>query len=268
VRAGSEIIVPETLEAAVRQNKLWDITPDQWFNEYLPGDEENDRQARRVSFGGINSNGSVRVPMTAINSNDDIVRMMFENGLIKDDRVSQAVRRKYFAAPGSFTPTKEMIPEPEPDTYLPDEFDAALDAAVSMTYPRPVTSAKRSAAKTTIREKRVPDFKSIKLDWLQDKPVEPQIQVQFSSDIGDFETYYHRIFESEAILYFAFDKRCKFGRFTPKMGGGAVTVTVNDTPYHGVLWAAAKFEIGVLEITPFVLTRIMDETEQEEQTNY
>jgi len=48
-------------------------------------DEDNDRKARRVSFGGINSNGSVRVPMTAINSNDDIVRMMFENGLIKDD---------------------------------------------------------------------------------------------------------------------------------------------------------------------------------------
>jgi len=119
--------------------------------------------------------------------------------------------------------------------------------------------------KTTVKEKRIYDFKPIKLEWLQEKPSEPELLAQFSSDLGDFEVYYHRLITSEAILYLVFDKRCKSGRFVPKMGGSVVSLTIDNMLYRGVLWAAARFEIGVLEITPFILAL---ETEEDEQTNY
>ena len=84
-------------------------------------------------------------------------------------------------------------------------------------------------------------------------------------EYGEFDLYYHAVFESDAVLYLVFDMRSKIGRFTPKMTE-LITLKVNDREFQGTLWSAAKFEMGVLEIMPFVIS---PETEEEdEQTNY
>jgi hypothetical protein len=145
-----------------------------------------------------------------------------------------------------------------------DLFEAELDAAIQgvpyREHQRPELALVPPASfpsvqtqpQTTTKVKRVADFKCIKMDWLKDKPTDPGICVQFSSEHGDSETYYHTILGSEAVLYLVFDQRCKFGRFVPKMNG-LVTMTFGGRTVRGTLWSAAKFVLGVLEITPFVL---------------
>ena len=258
-----------------QQDNTFDITPDAWYNDYLP------QRKSGVSVGTLTGDGKVNVAPVEIKSNDDIIRFMFLNGMIKDSVHSRRYRDKLFGNTAQ-SPTDVNISTPSPAKvhYQPDPFEQELDdiltqpskmpdTSTSVPYPSPIADPPApvtTAHKKAVREKRVPDFKPIQMEWLQAKPIEPNILVQFSSELGDFETYYHRIFESEAVLYLAFDRRCKFGRFVPKMGGSVVTITVGEDQFTGVLWTAGKFEVGVLELTPFVIVNTEDV--EEEQTNY
>jgi hypothetical protein len=121
-----------------------------------------------------------------------------------------------------------------------------------VTAPKTSRAAPKAAAPKAPREKKVSDFRAIGLDWLPGTPADPQILAQFSSDQGDFETYYHYAFDSDAALYLLFDRRCKFGRFLPKMGNTLFTLKIEGQTYQGALWREAIFELGVLEITPFL----------------
>jgi len=198
------------------------------------------------------------------------------------DAIGDFMRQAGLLAAG--TPMKPPVPVQKPIhahtkpivPSLADDLDNVLDAVLMPSVSSPVVpnvfvapGASSSAAvavpavspRKTGREKRVPDFKSIKMEWLKDKPAEPTICVKFSSEYGDFETYYHAVIVSEPVLYLIFDKRCKFGRFMPKMGGGLVDIVVGDEleGYSGTLWAEASFELGVLEITPFIVARDAEE---------
>jgi len=277
IKTDISLVGQQQSEKEVEPEVTYDITPEEWYNSYLP------ERKRGVSVGRLAGDGSVKVAPVELRSNDDIIRFMFLNGMIKDDVNSREYRDKLFGGVGQSSTDINIAtatPVPAKSPYQPDPFEQELDAVLAhpskmLDTPTLAPSSELSASyspsltavqKKSVKEKRVPDFKPIQMEWLQAKPVEPHILVQFSSDLGDFETYYHRIFESEAILYLAFDRRCKFGRFVPKMGAGAVTITIGSDQFTGVLWTAGKFEVGVLELTPFVITGA--ENVEDEQTNY
>jgi len=265
----------------------YDISAQDWYREYLPIVE------REVRFTLTSKDGLHSGTPIKIGSNDDIVRFMFENNMIKDTPAAAAAWARLNSSQGknnfdTFSwdtgndkPTAAAF---NPDKYVRDQFDDVLDAAendeiekiVPVTYDQPAPKPKPKAKAKSAANVNVPqpvhldiprpaaDFKSIKLDWLGEKPVDPQIVAQFTSEIGDFETYYHKVVYSEAVIYLVFDKRCKFGRFVPKMGGNLVTIIVEGHTYDGVLWAAAKFELGVMEITPFIISQ----NTEPDQSNY
>jgi hypothetical protein len=206
----------------------FDMSKDVWYNEF------------RGSKPRILSNG---VPVGGeISSQEDILAAMYEAGHIKKDAVSEATIQRLKNAGADTQESQEPPPV--------DEFEAKLDAVLASTAG--AAKSRKSRAKAQPVAVPTADFRAIQLDWLKPVAAEPLILARFSSDYGDFETYYHQVAVCDVAVYLVFDRRCKTGRFVPK-SGGLIALTVGDKEYQGSLWPAAKFELGVLEITPFIL---------------
>ena len=231
----------EELDLRKFTNDDFDIRPDTWYANRLKGSRPTPTMI------GVPV-GDGQLAMGEIGSTTDIAEFMLRAGLLKDDKITRAMRAKNGAPVAAPPPPKVILPAANVEE---PESEPATDTPAIRT----------TTTKAAPREKRPVDYRAIKLDWLKDKPTDPGVLVQFSSDYGDFETYYHIVYPSEAMLYLVFDRRCKFGRFMPKMGQGLVTLSINKEKYVGTLWAAAKFEVGVLEITPFIIAPNAEEEE-------
>jgi hypothetical protein len=103
------------------------------------------------------------------------------------------------------------------------------------------------------RPQRVADFSELGLDFLQASPAEPNICVTLELEQGEYESYYHEIIRTEYVFYFVFDRRWRYGRFKPKQSRAITTINVDGERYNGMFWADATFQLGILEITPFVV---------------
>ncbi len=108
-----------------------------------------------------------------------------------------------------------------------------------------------------VKERRVAVFKPIRLDWFGVKALVPSVSVLFSFSVGDLGTFSPRFFHSPSVLYLVFDRRCKVGRFIPRLGSGEISLTVDGQSYSGFFWAEAKFELGVPELTPILTAHSM-----------
>jgi len=218
-----------------------------------------------------------------IRSPEDIARFMITSGLVKQNAASAAaLEGRPVVSPCSDVPLPNIRPKKTAaapvalvaPTPLEDygvatmqEVQRAL-GVVDVPEPKPAK---------TVKVTRVKDFSCLQLPWLKDKPADPTVLVKFSSEYGEFETYYHSVVVSGQVVYLVFDGRCKFGRFFPKMGSGLVKIEVGKDgwqAYDGVLWADASFALGILEVTPFVLasrkvieeeTQVAEKEEEEEE---
>ncbi len=178
---------------------------------------------------------------------------------VNDFRSLPSLLNNYLQS-GSSSPVPSVVSESplfsEIDA-MNQELDATLDEVRVMQSVSEVRNRPAGRSEVIVKEKRVADFKPIKLDWLGVKALDPSVSVLFSSSVGEFETFYHRVFHSPSVLYLVFDCRCKVGRFIPRLGSGEISLTVDGQSYSGFFWAEAKFELGVLEITPFVIADSM-----------
>jgi hypothetical protein len=263
----SDFNLEDALNKVAQQNNIWDVKEA----------DHSDWYADRHKIGSakvqvLGKDGLIGKVLGTIDSDDDIIKIMLQNNLIKAGAVSNELKKQY----GLDKPQPVKAP-----TVLPTETIAAEaptikdedELASSFIHQEPteeqVEYVKKVATNSTqnvkvkqiVKEKKVADFSSIKMNWLKEKPVEPEIKAEFSSDIGTWETYYHNVFVSEAIIYLCFDKRCRFGRFVPKLGNGMVTMQIEDKQYKGALFASAAVDIGVLSITPFILAFDNDDSD-------
>ena len=226
------------------------IAPSKWYN-----DVRGQKLHLTVTRGGVTKD------LGEISSHEDIATAMKAGGLIKNVPVvkppdTMGERSIPIRSNGvKFNAPKK---QQEPDN-LEQELEEVLSGNYTPSVPTSPPPPKATGVAKT-REKKVPDFRAIKMEWLPETPTDPKLLAQFSSEHGDFETYYHYLFDSSAIVYLAFDKRCKFGRFIPKMGDVLFTLSISGQTFQGALWGDAKFDVGILEITPFI--KVAAQTEE------
>ena len=238
------------MSAPAAPDSFFDVDPDAWYASKSDGE-----RSRSTRINVIRPDGKAQT--AEINATRDIAAFMFSAGLIKDDSAARAAVARKQSPPvvSSVKLGNQAV------VSAPDDFEQELDAIIGEGHVPIVASApvetRKEVSSAKVKEKRTTDFKSIKLDWLKDKPGEPILRAKFTSEHGDFETYYHAMIPSEAVVYLIFDTRCKFGRFMPKMDGILMHLSIGNSTFNcsGVLWSAAKFDLGVLEITPFIIAK-------------
>jgi len=225
----------ETAAILIDNESADNIGPDEWYAEH-PAKLQVTLPDGTVKSGGIYSTA-------------DIGRFMRESGLIKG-RDSSVVRDPDM--PQFKTKTRQarqaayQVTERQPT----GRYDLTeLERVMNSGYGQPAVLPTMEPL----------NFMAIGLDWVGAEPSEPVVRVQFESELGECETYYHRVFGAKpdsAVIYLVFDTRYKVNRFTPKMGSTLTKITVDGDyrlEFSGTLWAAAKLRFGVFEIVPFVV---------------
>jgi hypothetical protein len=136
------------------------------------------------------------------------------------------------------------------------------DAATNTPVVEAVSPVKQEYAAPPV-VKVINDFSLLGLTFLNEK-TEPSHRLTFCTDWGDYDSYYHKIIPSSSAIYLLKDNRCKsVGGFKPKSNNQPLNIKIDNKSYSGYLWSEGQFNLGCLEITPFILSH---EVEVEEET--
>jgi len=265
-----EIETEDEMEAALAKiaaaSNVFDISAEDFF-----GRRASEPQEVHVMGAG----GQFLRSLGAIGSHEDIQALMLRHNMLRPGSVEPEILARLNSNKPAPAPKEPEYPAPPAQALYSlqngraehvADIPVAQFAEETEYYEEVAAGRGRKKAATAVKERKVPDFSSIKLSWLNSGPKDPEIAVEFVSEIGEFSTYYHHVIESEAIVYLCYDKRCRAGRFMPKLHGGLVKMFIGEQEYTGSLWPAAKMEVGVIEILPFIKSIIVEEPE--DQNNY
>jgi hypothetical protein len=163
-----------------------------------------------------------------------------------------------FPASSVQQPVVQQLAVQQPTSPAPLQFVNATDSLRTL----PADLVTLPASPSSVTPSPIVDFSILGLDFISSEPQEPNIRVTFEFAHGEYESFYHAVIQADAVVYLVFDTRWRYGRFTPK-SKDLTTICIDGSEMKGVFWTAASFRLGVMELTPFIISIEEPETQEE-----